>query len=49
VKGQKQLPAQGILIDDSDKYFDGPHLTGSGERSGRKDFFRFACKLEVLE
>jgi len=49
VKGQKQLPARGILIDDSDKFFDGPHLTGSGERSGRKDYFRFDCRLKVLE
>ncbi|QGJ92811.1 RusA-like resolvase [Arthrobacter phage Beagle] len=49
VKGQKQLPSRGILIDDSDKFFDGPHLTGSGERSGRKDFFRFDCRLKVLE
>lgn len=49
VKGQKQLPARGILIDDSDAYFDGPHLTGSGERSGRKDYFRFDCRLKVLE
>lgn len=49
VKGQKQLPAQGILVDDSDKYFDGPHLTGSGERSGRKDWFLFRCALTVLE
>jgi len=49
IKGQKQLPARGILIDDSDKFFDGPHLTGSGERSGRKDYFRFDCRLKVLE
>lgn len=49
VKGQKQLPARGILIDDSDEFFDGPHLTGSGERSGRKDFFLFRCALTVIE
>jgi hypothetical protein len=49
VKGQKQLPARGILVDDSDKYFDGPHLTGSGQRSGRKDWFLFRCALTVLE
>lgn len=49
VKGQKQGPARGCLIDDSDAYFDGPHLTGTGERSGRKDHFRFDCRLEVLE
>lgn len=49
VKGQKRLPARGCLIDDSDAYFDGPHLTGTGERSGRKDFFRFDCRLEVIE
>ena len=49
VKGQKQLPARGCLVDDSDAYFDGPHLTGTGEKSGRKDWFRFDCRLEVLE
>lgn len=49
VKGQKRLPARGCLIDDSDAYFDGPHLTGSGEKSGRKDHFRFDCRLEVVE
>jgi hypothetical protein len=49
VKGQKQLPARGCLIDDSDAYFDGPHLTGTGEKSGRKDHFRFDCRLEVIE
>lgn len=49
VKGQKRLPAQGILTDDSDAYFSGPYLTGSGERSGRKDYYRFDCRLEVLE
>lgn len=48
VKGQKALPARGCLIDDSDAYFDGPHLTGTGEKSGRKDWFRFDCRLEVL-
>lgn len=49
VKGQKQQPARGCLIDDSDAYFDGPHLTGSGEKSGRRDWFRFDCRLEVLD
>lgn len=49
VKGQKQGPARGCLIDDSDAYFDGPHLTGTGEKSGRKDHFRFDCRLEVLD
>lgn len=49
VKGQKQLPARGCLADDSDAYFDGPHITGSGEKSGRKDWFRFDCRLEVLD
>lgn len=49
VKGQKQLPARGCLIDDSDAYFDGPHLTGSGKKSGRPGWFLFACRLEVLE
>jgi hypothetical protein len=49
VKGQKQLPARGVLVDDSDAYFDGPHMTGSGKKSGRKDFFLFHCRLEVLE
>lgn len=49
VKGQKQLPARGCLADDSDAHFDGPHLTGSGERSGRKDWFLFRCRLEVVE
>jgi hypothetical protein len=49
VKGQKQLPARGCLADDSDAHFDGPHLTGSGVKSGRKDWFRFDCRLEVVE
>jgi hypothetical protein len=49
VKGQKRLPAMGILADDSDAYFSGPYLTGSGEKSGRKDYFRFDCRLEVIE
>lgn len=49
VKGQKQQPARGVLTDDSDAYFTGPHLTGTGERSGRKDFFLFRCRLEVIE
>ncbi len=49
VKGQPRLPARGILIDDADAYFSGPYLTGTGERSGRKDFFRFDCRLEVIE
>lgn len=49
VKGQKALPARGCLADDSDAFFDGPHLTGSGVKSGRKDWFRFDCRLEVIE
>jgi hypothetical protein len=49
VKGQKQLPARGILADDSDAYFSGPFLTGNPDPSGRKDFFRFDCRLEVLD
>lgn len=49
VKGQKQLPARGCLADDSDAYFDGPHLTGTMVKSGRKDWFRFDCRLEVIE
>jgi len=49
VKGQKQLPARGVLTDDSDAYFDGPHLTGTLVKSGRKDWFRFDCRLEVID
>jgi hypothetical protein len=49
VKGQKQGPARGCLADDSDAFFDGPHLTGSGQRSGRKDWFLFRCALTVLQ
>jgi hypothetical protein len=49
IKGQKALPARGCLADDSDAYFDGPHLTGSGQKSGRKDWFLFRCVLTVLE
>jgi hypothetical protein len=49
VKGQKRQPARGILVDDSDEFFLGPHLHPSGEKSGRKDFFRFDCKLTVIE
>lgn len=49
VKGQKQGPARGILTDDSDAYFSGPYITGSGEKSGRPDWFRFDCRLEVLD
>lgn len=48
IKGQKRLPARGILIDDSDEFFSGPHLTGSGQKSGRKDYFLFRCKLTVV-
>jgi len=49
VKGQKRQPARGCLVDDSDAYFDGPHLTGTGVKSERKDHFLFRCRLEVLE
>lgn len=49
IKGQKRLPAQGCLIDDSDAYFSGPYLTGSGVKSDRPGFFRFDCRLEVIE
>lgn len=48
VKGQKALPARGCLTDDSDAHFSGPWLEGSGEKSGRKDFFLFRCRLEVI-
>jgi hypothetical protein len=49
VKGQKAQPSRGCLIDDSDAHFSGPFMHPSGERSGRKDYFRFDCRLEVLE
>jgi len=49
VKGQKRLPARGILIDDDDAHFSGPYITGTGEKSDRKDFFRFDCRLEVMD
>lgn len=49
VKGQKQLPARGILVDDSDEFFKGPFLHPSGQKSGRKDWFLFHCRLTVLE
>lgn len=49
VKGQKQLPARGCLADDSDAHFSGPWLEGTGEKSGRKDWFRFDCRLEVMD
>ena len=47
VKGQKRLPARGILTDDSDAYFSGPWLEGTGVKSDRKDHFRFDIRLEV--
>lgn len=40
-KGVPKQPAKGILEDDSDEFFDGPHLTPSGERSGRPGWFKF--------
>jgi hypothetical protein len=49
VKGQKQGPARGILTDDSDAYFSGPYITGTGERSDKKDHYRFDCRLEVQD
>lgn len=49
IKGQPRQPARGILADDSDAYFSGPFLTGHPEPSGRKDFFRFDCRLEVID
>lgn len=49
VKGQKRQPARGILIDDSDEFFLGPFMHPAGERSGRKGWFLFRCKLTVLE
>lgn len=49
VKGMKQQPARGVLTDDSDAFFRGPFLHPAGEKSGRKDWFRFDCRLTVLE
>lgn len=49
VKGQKAQPARGCLIDDSDAYFSGPWLEGTGAKSDRRDHFRFDCRLEVLD
>lgn len=49
VKGQKQLPARGCLVDDSDAYFQGPFLHPAGEVSGRPGWFLFRCTLTVLE
>lgn len=36
---------QGILFDDNDRYFSGPHMTNSGQKSGVKGWFKFHCKL----
>lgn len=49
VKGLKQGPARGFIPDDSDAHFSGPYLTGTGETSGRKDFFLFRFTLTVIE
>jgi len=49
VKGQKQGPARGILVDDDDAHLLGPFLHPSGVRSGRKDLYLFRVKLTILE
>ena len=49
VKGQPKQPARGVLADDSDAHFSGPYITGTGERSGRKDHFRFDCRMTIEE
>jgi hypothetical protein len=36
---------QGILFDDNDRYFSGPHMTKGPGKSGVKGWFRFHCKL----
>jgi hypothetical protein len=36
---------QGILPDDNDRHFSGPHMLPSGKKSGMKGWFIFHCKL----
>ena len=40
-KGVPKQPAKGILEDDDDEHFSGPHMHGTGERSGRPGWYKF--------
>jgi hypothetical protein len=40
---------KGILPDDNDSYVSGPFLHPSGEKSGRKDWYRFDVTITELD
>ncbi len=46
-KGMPKQPAKGILEDDDDEHFSGPHMHPTGERSGRPGWFKFHIVLAV--